>query len=693
MELQERIERCHQWILDGSVTDEMLREAEDVAAAARSHHDQEVRARAVMMDAGMRFVAGRDALATARDAVEAARGLQRPIEVETLILLARVIQHRSLPEALSNIDQAMSVCKTMGVAPLPILLLRAGEIYGNAARYHEALALLRRAEYAFELQNNARGRLSVLNRMTTLLGTIGDYGAAIEYGFEALEIAEAEDHVYLTSLLKKNLAYCLSRVGRFGEAFTMARAAISLAQQTGSSMQVADGHGTLGDILLTVGDHAGALAEFTLAYEIYTQRNSPKGEGLSLSAIARTYAASGDDAQARNIFVQALELLRDGGQSTLVVSTTIDYVNLLVRAGEIDAAEVALDGATADLQPEDMPAAVFDARAAIAAARGDAEQASRLTRRAAILHRRGAAVDTTSAAAPAIVDARPPLPSFVSTTRTAVATPVYATPPDEVTKTPVQVRTFGVFDVVVNGRSVRPDQWKRKKARDVFKYLIARYRTAVTSDEIVMALWGEDVSLEDCLPTLQNATSAIRLALEPDLRPRQASSYLQYRDGAYVLDLGADAHIDLEVFRSTIHAARVADDAADRIRLLRAATDVAKGDLFPDDRFEPWTAPIRDAMKHLCIEALTELAELSFERKDTQGAMEAARRVLEMDDTYEDVYEILLEHFSKDGRTSDVERIYEQCRKAFQREYGSEPPAWLRSYVANTPVMEPMSRR
>jgi pentatricopeptide repeat protein len=55
--------------------------------------------------------------------------------------------------------------------------------------------------------------------------------------------------------------------------------------------------------------------------------------------------------------------------------------------------------------------------------------------------------------------------------------------------------------------------------------------------------------------------------------------------------------------------------------------------------------------------------------------------VLDMDDTYEEAYEILIGNLAAEGRVNDAERIYEQCKKAFRREYKSDPPAWMRTLL------------
>jgi DNA-binding SARP family transcriptional activator len=196
----------------------------------------------------------------------------------------------------------------------------------------------------------------------------------------------------------------------------------------------------------------------------------------------------------------------------------------------------------------------------------------------------------------------------------------------------IVVDLLGTFRVIRAGREVTMDEWKRKKARDVFKVLAVHHRRPVTTDEIVRHIWGDDVPVEACLPTLQNAVSAIRTALEPDLKPRQPSSYLAFRDGSYTLDLGADARVDVEIFKELLGLAYRTDAPDERRAILTQAVELYRGDLLPDDRFEPWTDFWRDEVRRMCSDAFDNLAAACFALGDAAAAKEAMRRAAAFED-------------------------------------------------------------
>lgn len=138
--------------------------------------------------------------------------------------------------------------------------------------------------------------------------------------------------------------------------------------------------------------------------------------------------------------------------------------------------------------------------------------------------------------------------------------------------------------------------------------------------------------VDSCLPTLQNAVSIIRSVLEPNLKPRQQSTYITHQNGAYVLDLGADADIDVERFQALISQARTTTERPTQRRLLEQATALYHGPLLPEDAFESWTSFFRDNLHAQCVEAFDTLASVCFDLDDRPAATAAMRAAAALDD-------------------------------------------------------------
>src|SRR5262245_14211391 len=79
---------------------------------------------------------------------------------------------------------------------------------------------------------------------------------------------------------------------------------------------------------------------------------------------------------------------------------------------------------------------------------------------------------------------------------------------------PVQVFTLGSFQVVVHGRVLQHDAWRRRKARQLFKCLLSSPQRHLSKDEAIEFFWPE--SDPDAASTnLRSTVHALRRALDP----------------------------------------------------------------------------------------------------------------------------------------------------------------------------------
>ncbi|MBX7215589.1 MAG: tetratricopeptide repeat protein [Candidatus Kapabacteria bacterium] len=248
--------------------------------------------------------------------------------------------------------------------------------------------------------------------------------------------------------------------------------------------------------------------------------------------------------------------------------------------------------------------------------------------------------------------------------------------PDSANSPSVVVRTLGDFAVVVNGHTITQEEWGRKKARDVFKYLLLRHGRAVPAEELVDAIW-ENPAGRNLLPSLWNATSCIRKALEPGLKPAMASRYITIADGTYRLDLGNDSQIDFVEFRRLIAAAAKQADAKQQAGLLEQAVRLYHGDFFPSDTAQEWTNFERSTLKDELLQALMELASLQKKLGDAERAAAYLQQALQADAIFEPAWSFLLELHSQPRHQHQRQSLLQRCHEAYQRELGTPPPKHL----------------
>ncbi|MCE5333917.1 MAG: bacterial transcriptional activator domain-containing protein, partial [Desulfobacteraceae bacterium] len=97
------------------------------------------------------------------------------------------------------------------------------------------------------------------------------------------------------------------------------------------------------------------------------------------------------------------------------------------------------------------------------------------------------------------------------------------------------------------------------------------------------------------------------------------------------------------------------------------------GDLLAADLYSPWAELKREELRTLYISLLRRTAEHLENRGSSRKAIEFHRLVIQIDPANEEAYRKLMLIYDTMGRSTDALRIYEECRKALEREVGVPP--------------------
>jgi DNA-binding SARP family transcriptional activator len=141
----------------------------------------------------------------------------------------------------------------------------------------------------------------------------------------------------------------------------------------------------------------------------------------------------------------------------------------------------------------------------------------------------------------------------------------------------IAVRLLGPLEVELAGRRVRFEGVKQRK---LFMVLALRAPDAVSADELVTVLWGEEPP-SGAAQALQKQVSRLRQRLGDD-------SPVRYRPAGYALEIDPQT-IDARRFEDLLEDARVALGRQDPERAaanLRAALALWRGEALADHRFD-----------------------------------------------------------------------------------------------------------
>jgi DNA-binding SARP family transcriptional activator len=222
---------------------------------------------------------------------------------------------------------------------------------------------------------------------------------------------------------------------------------------------------------------------------------------------------------------------------------------------------------------------------------------------------------------------------------------------------------LGRFEVRAGDRVVLDRSWRRRKAAAVLKLLAIQRAGSLHREQIMDALWP-DLDPAAAANNLHKSLHYLRTAFA-----EQGLSGQVIRFTGDIVALSPDVWIDCYEFCRLAEAARGAGEPA----AFEAALALYSGDLLPDDPYEDWAAPLRDELRQLRAQLLSEVSRIY----ETQGQMERAaerlRQLLADDPVNEGAHRSLIRLYAQSGSRHRALRQYQQCREALQRELGVEP--------------------
>ena len=227
---------------------------------------------------------------------------------------------------------------------------------------------------------------------------------------------------------------------------------------------------------------------------------------------------------------------------------------------------------------------------------------------------------------------------------------------------------MGGFSLRRGGFAVDDETWGRRAAQRLVRFLLVHRGAAVPEDELFEAFWP-DRAPSSARRSLQVELSSARAVLDPAGAER---SVLVVADRTYRLELRARDVVDADEFERAASAALGAT-GVERASLLEAAAERWGGEPLPEERFEGWATFWRERLIDLNSRVLGSLADACSAVGDHAGAVDAARRQVELDPLDEAAQRRLMVAFARSGRRGHALRQYLACRRALVDELGIEP--------------------
>jgi DNA-binding SARP family transcriptional activator len=235
----------------------------------------------------------------------------------------------------------------------------------------------------------------------------------------------------------------------------------------------------------------------------------------------------------------------------------------------------------------------------------------------------------------------------------------------------LEIRALGPLELRLDGEPLG-GEWLHHRPGQVLKYLLAARGRAVSTDELIEALWPP--GSRAAVGGVRQAVLTLRDQLQP-ARPRHAGTgFVRSHKGGYALDMES-IRLDADEFEHLAGAGLAAHESGRRVQaepLLARAAELYRGDFLLEDRFAEWALDERDRLRSLAARALRTLAENELRDGALDAAGERLERLTAMDPLDLDAQRDLLAVMLRRGRRGEAARRYEVVRNRHRRAFGED---------------------
>jgi DNA-binding SARP family transcriptional activator len=240
----------------------------------------------------------------------------------------------------------------------------------------------------------------------------------------------------------------------------------------------------------------------------------------------------------------------------------------------------------------------------------------------------------------------------------------------------LRVFCLGQFRVFRGSVELQDEDWGNgkgptQKIKALFAFLLVRSTQGARKETLMDLFWPQQSDSKRASSSLHQALFHLRRALEPDLKARVGSSYVQCKGERYYFDPQLPCWVDADAFAScTSHAQALEGDGNIDAALgyWRKAVELYGGRFmagidtrYTDSEFYDWCAPRCRQLQQLYVAAAMTVARHHFDLGQHGLALEGARQVLAVDPASEPAHRLAMHCLFEMGHAHSAIAQYHTC--------------------------------
>lgn len=236
------------------------------------------------------------------------------------------------------------------------------------------------------------------------------------------------------------------------------------------------------------------------------------------------------------------------------------------------------------------------------------------------------------------------------------------------------IKTLGTFKILRKGEEISPNEWHRKAAKQLFFLLITMRAAPVSKEQLMVMLWP-DADNKIALSNFKVVLNHLINILEPNRRPRVKSKFIFSKDTVLQLIDNSDCQIDVQYFTNCLNQGIkiIHSNPKKAQQLLLTGLKIYEGEYLAGEYLDDVSLRERDRLQMLAVRGSEMLAFSYVEQKQYEEAIIWADHILQLDNCWEQAYQIKLTCYGEQQKKYLVERVFRNCVAILKKELGVEP--------------------
>ena len=239
----------------------------------------------------------------------------------------------------------------------------------------------------------------------------------------------------------------------------------------------------------------------------------------------------------------------------------------------------------------------------------------------------------------------------------------------------LKIKTLGRFSLLRGRTEIKDSDWKRKKARTLFKIFLT-YQDELISKERLAEMISSKKDKKTAIRDFKVALNALNNVLEPKREARATPFFIRKKGVLYGLNPDASYNIDVNEFEYLIKEGvnqKKQNNSITAIDYFERADNLYDGNYLPNCMYEDWPREVREKYKQLFIQGLELLAELYYNMGDYHKTIETAEKLISKESSVEEAYQLIMKAYNKLGQRSQAIHTYQRCVNNLEKELGVIP--------------------